>query len=367
MINTININLNGLNVNVNENLTSSQNKFELKGFLNDLFLLLHKSKSSIDTKNILFIPFLPSQLLTSQDIADLEKLFDTLKFQNEGLNSFYELIKSEQFKLNNTNLIKTFENLKFTSESKNIPSICDKINKNFSAYVEQYKDVLTQSVSPKNILATELSSFNFYKENQESKENLSELLNVVDEFSDLKKILETKMSNLLSLSSEKSPKSEEITINNLHTKIEQKLKNENLSLQVTLNSGEPCQHNNIQQKFEIPLIRLHEIPDIIFKALSTSQKTLIVQLEPPELGKILIKLTMDSSGIKADMRVDYPHVKEMLTNLIPEIKSNLQSSGVKISDFLLDLTRDQKDYSDSYYGQGQKKYKENQKFYEYFA
>jgi len=71
---------------------------------------------------------------------------------------------------------------------------------------------------------------------------------------------------------------------------------------------------------------------------------------------------MDSSGIKADMKVDYPHIKEMITGLIPEIKSNLESRGVKVSDFLLDLTKDHRGYGDSYNGQSQQKYKGNQKF-----
>lgn len=120
------------------------------------------------------------------------------------------------------------------------------------------------------------------------------------------------------------------------------------------------------KKVELFTVRFQEISDILLKAISNSQKTITVQLEPPELGRILIKLTMDSSGIKADMKVDNPHVKEMIAGLIPEIKSSLQSSGVKLSDFILDLMRDTQE--DSAYNQhGQKKYKGNQKFFEYFA
>ncbi|MEN2994785.1 MAG: flagellar hook-length control protein FliK [Thermodesulfovibrio sp.] len=125
--------------------------------------------------------------------------------------------------------------------------------------------------------------------------------------------------------------------------------------------------SNTQQKIELPFSQIKEVSDIVFKAISSSQKTIIIQLEPPELGKILIKLSMDNSGVKADMKVDYPHVKEILMNLIPEIRNNLQSLGIKVSDFLLDLTKEPRSYSDSYSGQGQRKYKGNQKFFEYFV
>ncbi len=124
---------------------------------------------------------------------------------------------------------------------------------------------------------------------------------------------------------------------------------------------------DIQTKIDLPISRLNDVSSIIFRAVSTSQKNLIVQLEPPELGRILIKLSLDNGSIKADMKVDYPHVKEMLTALVPEIKSNLQSSGIKVSDFLLDLTKEHKGYSDSYHNQGNRKNRDNQKFIEYFA
>jgi flagellar hook-length control protein FliK len=171
----------------------------------------------------------------------------------------------------------------------------------------------------------------------------------------------------------------ELSLDNLNNKPEKNILSHRDSLKFKIESSvnsevqfssitnnEVTTSNNLQ-KIELPFTRLLEISNIIFKALSNSSKTLIVHLEPPELGKILIKLSMDSAGIKADMKVDYPYVKEALTALIPEIKNNLQSSGVKISDFLLDLMRDYRGYSDSYNNQGQRKNKNTQKFFEYFA
>lgn len=341
MIHTININLNGLNFNANKSLTSSQNNIDFENFLNELFKLFFENKTSTDMENILFIPFFPAQVLTPQNIDDLGKIFETLKLQSEGLNTLHELIKSGQFELNTI-----LEKFKINGNNK----ICliNELSEAFSVNLEKnsVKDLLKDLTSKKDIADLESLPNNLNKESHKLEDSTDSILNLINT---------------------ESLKNEKTKINEINLNKEQKINNECLSSQINLNSGESIQNNNIQQKIELPLTKLNEIPDIIFKALFTSQKTLIVQLEPPELGKILIKLSMDSSGIKADMKVDYPYVKEMLTNLIPEIKSNLQSSGVKISDFLLDLTRDHKGYSDSYYGQGQKKYKENQKFYEYFA
>lgn len=144
-------------------------------------------------------------------------------------------------------------------------------------------------------------------------------------------------------------------------------KNLKAEFATTLGSSEVYKNGNSEQKIQLPITRLQDISNIMFKALSASQKTLTIQLEPPEMGRILIKLFLENGAVRADMKVDYPHVKEMLTGLIPEIRSNLQSSGVKVSDFLLDLSREQRGYGDSYNGQGQRRHRGNQKFFEYIA
>lgn len=185
----------------------------------------------------------------------------------------------------------------------------------------------------------------------------------------------------LGLTPESSTQSESITFNIFNSSekqsfnsksintIEKAINQKDFLTEMNPNSFQIQTHdiNNTQQKIELPFSQIKEVSDIVFKAISSSHKTIIIRLEPPELGKILIKLSMDNSGVRADMKVDYPHVKEILTNLIPEIKNNLQSSGIKVSDFLLDLTKDPRSYSDYFSGQGQRKYKGNQKFFEYFV
>ncbi len=344
MINTINLNISGLILNNDMNLNLSETKTEIEGFLSELFRIFLENQKNLNFENITLAPLLPFNILTSQEISNLDNLFENIKIQNEGLNSLYELIKSGQVDLNNA-----LESLKIISKDNSISSIIEDLTEKVSINLDKnnIKDIFKTINAQNDNNSLELSSLNLNKESNNKME-----------------ISDSIKNNLINM---ESLKNEKTTVDDIQREKNQKINSENLLPKINLNSVESVQYDNIKQKHEIPVIKLNEISDIIFRAVSNSQKTLIVQLEPPELGKILIKLSMDSSGVRADMKVDYPHVKEMLTNLIPEIKSNLQSSGVKISDFLLDLTRDQKGYSDSPYGQGQKKNKDNQKFFEYFA
>lgn len=369
MINTININISGLILNNDMNLNLSETKTEIEGFLSELFKIFLENQKNLDFENITLAPFLPFSIfntndnldfltekseklpsflsipiLNPQDMTYLDKVFENMKIQKEGLNSLYELIKSGQMDLNNA-----LESLKITSKDNPISSIIEDLTEKVSINLDKnnIKDIFKTINAQNDNNSLELSSLNLNKESNNKME-----------------ISDSIKNNLINM---ESLKNEKTTVDDIQREKNQKINSENLLPKINLNSVESVQYDNIKQKPEIPVTKLNEISDIIFRATSNSQKTLIVQLEPPELGKILIKLSMDSSGVRADMKVDYPHVKEMLTNLIPEIKSNLQSSGVKISDFLLDLTRDQKGYSDSPYGQGQKKNKDNQKFFEYFA
>jgi flagellar hook-length control protein FliK len=168
---------------------------------------------------------------------------------------------------------------------------------------------------------------------------------------------------------EKNSFSETLIVQPIQNKTAEKTRDDRISLPKT--NVFPDSINNhthkIPDKIELPVTRLNEVSDIMLKTIASSRKTITVQLEPPELGTILLRLSMESEGIKAHMRVDSPNVKEMLAGLIPEIKSNLEATGVKINDFILDLKKDNQAYSDSYNGQGQKKYNGNQKFFEYFA
>lgn len=345
-----NINLAGLNIGKNPASVSNQATGFDNVFDELLKLLFENQDTSNDgiTENNLFIfPFTSFQNFLLQDIKNFQELSQSLESSSAVKSYLLNLLQSGQFD------IKELSNLLQNLKSQNkyaIQGITEGLDEKLLLNKEnpEGKELvnLFNSEKAQNNQVTESFKLNIQPENSNQKSSI--FLNIVNEISEENHDIKPKIINA--------------------ERIEKTLNNE--ASQLNIFSGVDSKGNDIKetpQKQELPVTQLKEVSTIIFKALSSSQKTIIVQLEPPELGRILIKLSMDNAGVRADMKVDYPHVKEMLTGLIPEIKSNLQSSGVKVSDFLLDLSREQRGYSDSYNGQGQKRYRGNQKFFEYFV
>lgn len=265
------------------------------------------SNDSLASLNILKDAYLKSEKLNSLDIMNL----------SEKINSSEKFTQSEI-----TAILKNAEGLSKISDDMTL---------------DKFKNLASDSK-----LSEEIKSI--LQNNTPQKDENQVLLNSIIDNGN------SKEENLLKNALKETSKGENFTITD---------KNLASSDIISANS------KTIEKSIELPVFKINEVPEAIAKTLSTQNKTLIVQLEPPELGKIMIKLTLDNAGVRADLKVDYPHVKEMITGLIPEIKNNLQSSGIKLSDFVLDLMRDHREYRDSY--QGQKRNRGNQKFIEYFA
>jgi len=348
-----NINLDELNIIKNQ-VTSTNQSTGSDDIFNELLKLLFENKdistNSSTDNNFFIFPFASFQNFLLQDIKNFQEISQSVEFSPALKTTLFNLLKEGQIDIKDLNNF--LQNLKSNNDKYDIQSFFESLDtKTFlNTETPQIKELVNilNSQQTKNDQATELFKLNIQPDN--SNQNKSLLLNIVNESYSENQDIKSKFFNT--------------------DKVEKILNNDKLSSQLNIFNNVQSKNseiNDVQQKVELPFTQLKEVSDIVFKALSSSQKTIIVQLEPPELGKILIKLSMDNAGVRADMKVDYPHVKEALTGLIPEIKSNLQSSGVKVSDFLLDLTKEHRGYSDSYNGQGQKRYRGNEKFIEYFA
>lgn len=346
-----NINIEGLNLIKNQ-ATSTNQSTGFDEIFNEFLKLLFENKDiSTDgsTNNNSFIfPFVSLQNFLLQDIKNFQEISQTIEFSPALKAVFSNLLKEKQIDIKE--LSNLFQNLKTQNNKYDIQNFFENFDPKNFLNTENSKEIVNilNSQQTKNDQATELFKLNINPDN--SNQNKSLFLNIVNESYSENQDIKSKFFNT--------------------DKVEKILNNDKLSSQLNIFNNVQSRNNeinDIQQKIDLPFTQLKEVSNIVFKALSSSQKTIIVQLEPPELGKILIKLSMDNAGVRADMKVDYPQVKEALTGLIPEIKSNLQSSGVKVSDFLLDLTKEHRGYSDSYNGQGQKRYRGNEKFIEYFA
>ncbi|WP_353683642.1 flagellar hook-length control protein FliK [Thermodesulfovibrio sp. 3907-1M] len=358
MMLTGNINLNALNlIKTQVAVTSNPNGFDdlFKELLKFLFENKDISTDASADNNPFVPPFVSLQNLLFQDFTNFKELFQSSEFSSE-LKASLSLLQSGQIDIKE--LSSLLQNLKSQNNRNEIQSLIE----NFDGKILLNKE----KQHPNSLNLSEVVQIYSNKGNSE------QLLFNSESFSCSQGKLSaespsTLLLNIIKTYSESSGNHSDFQ--NIHM-IKKTFNKEELSSQLSIFHNIQEKINEIkdaQQKIELPFTRLKEVSDIVFKALSSSQKTIIVQLEPPELGKILIKLSMDNAGLRADMKVDYPHVKEALSGLIPEIKSNLESTGLKVSDFLLDLMKENRGYSDSYNGQGQRKYRGNQKFFEYFV
>ncbi|WP_181405966.1 flagellar hook-length control protein FliK [Thermodesulfovibrio sp. Kuro-1] len=353
---TGNINLDALNLIKNQMaVTSKSTGFD--DLFNELLKLLFENKdistASSANSNPFILPFVSFQNFLFQDITNFQELFQPSEFSSE-LKASLSLLQSGQIDIKE--LSSLLQNLNPQNTRNEIQSLIESLD--------------AKILLNKETLQSNSSKLSEIVQNCSNKVNSEQFLFNSESFSSSHGKLSagspsTLLLNIVKTYSESSGNNSEFPNTEL---IKKTLNNEEVSSQLNIfHNIQGKTREDVQQKIELPFTRLSQVSDIIVKALSSSQKTIIVQLEPPELGKILIKLSMDNAGLRADMKVDYPHVKEALTGLIPEIKSNLQASGLKVSDFLLDLMKDNRGYSDSYNGQGQRKYRGNQKFFEYFV
>ncbi len=151
-----------------------------------------------------------------------------------------------------------------------------------------------------------------------------------------------------------------------------------LSLDSSLNAASSLYNTSyakndsaIVVKEPIHVSRLNELSEVMEKTVKAGDKHLIIKLEPPDMGSIQIKLRMDNGMLRADLKVDSPAVKDMFSMAIPQIKTSLEDSGIKVSDFFVDVKEDY--YSDS--GKRQqddashqnKHNKKQENFFDYFA
>jgi flagellar hook-length control protein FliK len=91
----------------------------------------------------------------------------------------------------------------------------------------------------------------------------------------------------------------------------------------------------------VPVSRLTSVDEIISKAVDTGQKTIVIRIDPPDLGNVQIRLSLDKGVLRADVRVDSNSVKDAFNLAIPQIRTSLENSGIRVSDFHVDVRDEQ--------------------------
>jgi len=91
----------------------------------------------------------------------------------------------------------------------------------------------------------------------------------------------------------------------------------------------------------VPANRMVSLDEVISRAVDSGQKNLVVRIDPPDLGSMHIKLSLENGVLRADVRVDSSSVKDSFNLALPQIKSSLENSGIKVSEFHVDVREDQ--------------------------
>jgi len=109
----------------------------------------------------------------------------------------------------------------------------------------------------------------------------------------------------------------------------------------TLQTQSSSIHSGAASQEVVPASKLTSIDEVISKAVDGGQKNLILRIDPPDLGNIHIRLSFDNGVLKADVRVDSNSVKDSFNLALPQIKTSLENSGIKVSEFNVDVREDQ--------------------------
>ena len=91
----------------------------------------------------------------------------------------------------------------------------------------------------------------------------------------------------------------------------------------------------------VPVNRLTSLDAVISKAVDSGQKNLVIRIDPPDLGSMHIRLSLDNGVLKADVRVDSSSIKDSFNLALPQIKTSLENAGIKVSEFHVDVREDQ--------------------------
>ena len=121
----------------------------------------------------------------------------------------------------------------------------------------------------------------------------------------------------------------------------------------TLQTQPPSIHAGSASQEVVSVSKLTSVDEVISKAVDAGQKNLIIRIDPPDLGSVQIKLSFDNGVLKADVRVDSNAVKDSFNLALPQLKTSLENSGIKVSEFHVDVREDQYSNGQGSNNQGQ--------------
>ncbi|SHI40289.1 flagellar hook-length control protein FliK [Clostridium cavendishii DSM 21758] len=241
------------------------------------------------------------------------KMENLSKVNPEILNEFKNLLKSVDVKLSPESLkdlnlddIKNLKNsLNILLNSKNVKSETANLKEE---KVETNKNVDIEKVII-NTNDGKASSKN--AENNTKKESKDEFLKNDKDYSTLKNIIE-------------DPKDKQSNISVFAQRL--------------------AEAKNIEQPKEVTVINKNTMVNDIVKTIKymsvNDTKTLVVKMNPKDLGEVTIKLVAQGESMKATITAANKETTHLLNNAAAEIKKTLENQGIKMSDVNIGLSNE---------------------------
>ncbi len=117
---------------------------------------------------------------------------------------------------------------------------------------------------------------------------------------------------------------------------------------------------------------IRDIHEPIRAAVETGTKHMVLRLDPPGLGDIQIRLRIHQGVLSAELKVDSGITRELFTSALPQIRHQLENSGIRVGDVQVDLHDDYLAHQEPAreHGQGRQNRQgrqTNENFFEYLA
>jgi len=88
-----------------------------------------------------------------------------------------------------------------------------------------------------------------------------------------------------------------------------------------------------------------QIQESIHSSFRSGNQQIVIRLDPPELGKVVVKFAEQGNDITGLLQVDKSQTRDQLQQVLPEIIQNLQDSGIQIKRLEVTLTNQQEQYT----------------------
>lgn len=99
--------------------------------------------------------------------------------------------------------------------------------------------------------------------------------------------------------------------------------------------------DNPYVKYAEMIENLDRLSKLMVNNADKAMKSVTMELSPPELGKLTIEVSVKDGQANASIKVETDGAKQMLLNNLEQLKRNLESHGIKLENFEVELDRQQ--------------------------